>query len=29
MGKDRPSARLMLAVTCWSIVSVVGTTPPT
>ena len=28
MGKDRPSARVMLAVVCWSIVSSVGTTPP-
>ena len=28
-GKDRPSARVMLAVVCWSIVSLVGTTPPT
>ena len=28
-GKDRPSARVMLAVVCWPIVSLVGTTPPT
>ena len=28
-GKDKASARVMLAVTCWSIVSSVGTTPPT
>ena len=29
MGNDSPSARVMLAVVCWSIVSSVGTTPPT
>ena len=29
IGKDRASARVMLVVVCWSIVSLVGTTPPT
>ena len=29
IGKDSPSARVMLAVVCWSIVSSAGTTPPT